>query len=175
MLMITANNGGWVRKIWIGQTHPADLTDLTPFWMGHSVGHWEGNTLVADTVRIKGGTPLDTGRAIPQSGNMHLIERFTLGADGRLKIDRTIEDPATFTKPVTDSRTVVRKTNFEDEREGWEIQEPHSPCDPKVAGGYLWDDDPWFANYDKLKDVVLPDAKRLEKGLPPLPAQWQVK
>ena len=172
--MLTAmTDEPWIRKIWIGKEHPKDLTDYVPFWMGHSVAKWEGDTLVVDTVRIKEGTPIDTMRAIPQSGNLHMIERLSFDKNGNLHIDRTFDDPVAFTKPWSDSRTLHRQTNWDEMREIWEIQESHAVCDPK--GGYWSEDDPWLSNYEKQKEVLLPDQERLKKGLPPVPEQFKQK
>ena len=171
MVMITSiSSQPWIRKIWIGQTNPSDLTELVPFWMGHSVAKWEGDTLVVDTVRIKEGTPLISRLAIPQSGNLQMTERFSF-KDGKLQIDRIFEDLVAFTKPWSDHQTLSRQ-NAADARETWEVQENHAVCKP--TGGFDWGkDDPWFENYDKLKKEILPEAWRLEKGLPPVPEQYR--
>jgi len=162
----------WVRKIWIGKEHPKDITDYVPFWMGHSVGKWEGDTLVVDTVRIKEGTLLETGRALPQSGNLRMIERFHVDNNGNLRNDRTFEDPVAFTKPWSDSRTLRRQTNWEEMYKDWEIEENHAVCE---GGNYWSEHDPWFANYDQIKTQILPDLERLKKGPPPVPEQYRQK
>jgi len=176
LIMVSVPDGvqtfdSWIRRIWISQQHPNDLKDYPAFWMGHSVGHWDGNTLVADTVRIRAGTLVDTARAIPQSGNLHMIERFSFDKKGSLQIERTFEDPVAFTKPWTDMKTLIQPANWERERKEWEIAETHQPCDAK--GGYDHLDDPWFDNYDKLKKEILPDQQRLDRGLPPVPPQFR--
>jgi hypothetical protein len=171
MLMITGQTDQpWIRKIWIGGQHPADLTDYVPFWMGHSVGRWEGDTLVVDTVRIKEGTLISQARAIPQSGNLRMTERISM-VDGRVQIQRTFADPVAFSKPWSDTLNLARQTDWEDMKFGWEIQESHAVCDPK--GGYSREHDPWFDNFDKLKKEFLPDAERLDKGPPPVPEEFR--
>ena len=63
-------------------------------WLGDSVGHWEGNTLVIDT------TNFDPGREWRGSTtNMHLIERLTITDPKTLKYEFTVEDPTTWTRP----------------------------------------------------------------------------
>lgn len=172
MLMLTAmRNQPWIRKIWIGQEHPEDVTEYVPFWMGHSVGRWEGDTLVVDTVRIKEGTLIDTRQAIPHSGNLRMTERFSFDTNGNLRIDRTFEDPVAFSTPWSDSKNLVRQTDWDEMRFLWEVEENHGVCDPQ--GGYWREYDPWFENYDELKEEVLPDAERLEQGLPPVPEEFR--
>jgi hypothetical protein len=65
-------------------------------WKGDSRGHWEGNTLVVDTINFKRETSL------PNSGaNVHLVERFTRTADNTLVYEFTVDDPTMWTKPWT--------------------------------------------------------------------------
>lgn len=62
---------------------------------GHSIGHWQGDTLVVDTTRIQSSTMLNNG--LDHSDNMHLIEHFRLSPDGKtLAIMQEYEDPAVF-------------------------------------------------------------------------------
>lgn len=82
-----------VRIIRIGGSHPpADVR----FWLGDSIGHWEGDTLVADTTNFREDVNFRGA-----SGNLHVIERFRrLDADSLLyKV--TVDDPTTFTKKWT--------------------------------------------------------------------------
>ena len=65
-------------------------------WQGDSVGHWEGNTLVVDTTNF---TNLTAFRG--SSEKLHLVERFTRGADDTMIYGFTVEDPATWAKPWT--------------------------------------------------------------------------
>jgi hypothetical protein len=65
-------------------------------WMGDSVGHWEGDTLVVDTTNF---TPKTRFRG--SSDRLHVIERFTRTDGNNLLYRFTVEDPATWTKPWT--------------------------------------------------------------------------
>jgi len=173
LLMLTyAGTQPWIRRIWIGKEHPADLTDLVPFWMGHSVGKWEGDTLVVDTVRIKEGTMLNTGRALPQSGNLRMTERIRF-ENGNMKIDRTYEDPVAYTKPWSESRTLRHQTNWDDMFLGSTLEESQDVCN--ANGGFWAENDPWFDNYDKIKEQIIPDLKKLNQGPPPVPEQFRQK
>ena len=73
---------------------------LLPLWMGDSIGHWEGETLVVDTVNFNDKTWLDrVGH--PHSDQLHVIERFQRTAHDHLVDDITIDDPKAYTKPWT--------------------------------------------------------------------------
>jgi hypothetical protein len=87
-----------VRHIFIdGRKHPADLT---PSYNGHSIGHWEGDTLVVDTVGLNGKMWLDrVGH--PDSEQMHIIERIHRVDDKTLQVDFTFDDPKSYVQPWT--------------------------------------------------------------------------
>jgi hypothetical protein len=87
-----------VRHIFVdGRKHPADLT---PSYNGHSIGHWEGDTLVVDTVGLNGKLWLDrVGH--PDSDQMHVIERIHRVDDKTLQVDFTFDDPKSYVKPWT--------------------------------------------------------------------------
>jgi len=73
-------------------------TSLGPLWMGDSIGHWEGDTLVADTVNFNDKTWLDrVGH--PHSDKLHVIERIRRINHDHLIDDITIDDPKAYTKP----------------------------------------------------------------------------
>jgi len=76
---------------------PHDQT-LGPLWMGDSIGHWDGDTLVVDTVNFNDKTWIDrVGH--PHSDALHLVERIRRVDHGHLVDDITIEDPKAYTKP----------------------------------------------------------------------------
>jgi hypothetical protein len=82
-----------VRVIFMNEkTHP----DKWPLSVtGHSIGHWEGDTLVVDTTRIEASTMLNNG--LDHTNNMHLLERFRLSPDGKtLVVTQEYDDPAVF-------------------------------------------------------------------------------
>lgn len=89
-----------------GRGHPPEEI-LFNSWMGHSIGHWEGDTLVIDTVAMKGGVPLDrTGLVL--SGQHRVTERMRKDASGVLVNQVTIDDPVAFTKPWVVMRRYTR-------------------------------------------------------------------
>lgn len=65
-------------------------------WLGDSIGHWDGDTLVVDTTNFTGRT-----RFRGSSQNLHVIERFTRTAGDTILYRATIDDPETFTRPWT--------------------------------------------------------------------------
>ena len=78
-----------------GREHPKDLD---PSFFGHSVGHWEGETLVVDTVGFNERFWLSR-EGIPHTEQLHLIEKFTRLDSDTLKYEAIIDDPGAYTKP----------------------------------------------------------------------------
>ena len=72
--------------------------DAQPTWMGYSVGKWEGDTFVVETIGQNGKTWLDM-RGLPGTEALRVIERFTRPDIGHIDIDVTIDDPKAYTKP----------------------------------------------------------------------------
>ena len=79
-----------------GRKHPADWL---PTWWGHSIGRWEGDTLVVDTVGYNDKFWFDS-RGTPHTEKLHTIERWTRINYGTLVNEFTIDDPGAFSKPV---------------------------------------------------------------------------
>jgi hypothetical protein len=97
-LMLFGNN---VRQIYTdGRQHPKDLQSL---WMGHSIGSWEGDVFVVDTIGINDRTWIDR-MGHPHSHALHLVERFHRVADNTLELEMTIDDPEIYTAPWTAER-----------------------------------------------------------------------
>jgi len=69
-------------------------------WLGDSIGHWEGDTLVVETVGQNDITWLDQS-GIPHSTDMKVTERFTRTDFGHLEVVHIIDDAKTFSKPWT--------------------------------------------------------------------------
>jgi hypothetical protein len=79
--------------------HPEDILDY-PEWMGHSIGHWEGDTLVVDTVGIREETWLDTA-GFEHSAKLRMIERLEKTGPDTIRLTVTIDDPVFYMKPFT--------------------------------------------------------------------------
>jgi hypothetical protein len=71
-----------------------------PTWMGYSIGHWEGDTFVVETIGQNGRTWLDM-RGLPGTESLRVVERFTRPRVGHMDIQVTIEDPQAYVKPWT--------------------------------------------------------------------------
>jgi hypothetical protein len=100
--IIVENNE--VRRIYTdGRGHPAD-PELT--FEGNSIGHWEGPTLVADTVAIKPKAMLVVGVHITQK--VHILERFSRQDAQTMRIETTVMDTDMFIKPYHYVRTYKR-------------------------------------------------------------------
>ncbi|HEX7082173.1 MAG TPA: DUF6152 family protein [Gammaproteobacteria bacterium] len=98
------------RRIHMGmESHPADLE---PSYAGHSIGRWEGDTLIVDTVGFQPGVLVPPTR---NSDQLHIVERFTLDPETfALKREYTAEDPVYLAEPYTGSDTVFpSETPFE--------------------------------------------------------------
>lgn len=80
-----------------GRKHP---DDPDPTWYGHSIGHWEGDTLVVDTVGFNDKFWFDFA-GHPHTEKLHTIERYTRPDLGTLVEEVTIDDPGAYEKPFT--------------------------------------------------------------------------
>ncbi len=86
-----------VRHIYMSVPHSANPK---PSWYGESVGHYEGDTLVVDTIGQNTKTFIDNYRT-PHSDRLHVVERFHLVEGGKtLQADITIEDPVALAQPL---------------------------------------------------------------------------
>jgi hypothetical protein len=79
-----------------GRSHPPDPE---PSWLGYSIGKWEGDALVVETVGFNDKTWLD-GLGHPHSDAMKLTERFRRRSFGHMDIEITIDDPKAYTRPI---------------------------------------------------------------------------
>jgi hypothetical protein len=125
-----------VRRIYTdGRKHPED-PDLT--FNGDSIGHWEGDTLVADTVGLEPNIKLAPG--LGHSDQVHIVEHFRLIDQDHMQVTTTIEDPKMLTQPWTVVRPYIRHAD-------WTIQEyvceqnNHDSADEKGRAGFRLDNE----------------------------------
>jgi hypothetical protein len=79
-----------------GRKHP---DDLIPTWTGHSIGRFEGDTLIVDAVGFNDKWWFDR-RGTPHTEQLHVIERYTRLNYGQIRNNATLEDPGAFSRPV---------------------------------------------------------------------------
>jgi hypothetical protein len=100
---ITSEFGMVSRRIWTdGRKHPP-LDELLPTYTGHSIGHWEGDVLVVDTIGIRSDVLIEQS-GLPLSEQMRITERFYQLEPGILADDITLDDPTVYTAPWKQER-----------------------------------------------------------------------
>ena len=102
------------RQIFLNVPHSPDPD---PTFMGESVGHWEGDTLVIDTIGLTHRTVLDT-IGMPHSDDMHVVERIRRVDKDTLEDVAWFEDPKTFSRPWT-----AKPTHFKLQPPGTHLRE----------------------------------------------------
>jgi hypothetical protein len=88
-----------------GRSHPQDVD---PTWFGDSIGKWEGDTLVVDTVGLNDRTWLDTA-GHEHSDQLHLVEKFQKTGNNNIKWTVTFEDPKFYTEPWSITLPIARQ------------------------------------------------------------------
>jgi hypothetical protein len=102
---IQYGRNGRTRTVHMGATHPANVT---PTADGHSIGRWENDVLVVDTVGFLPGTLVGS---TPHSAQLHVVERFSIDpATNTLKREVRAEDPQYFVEPYTRTDTMILST-----------------------------------------------------------------
>jgi hypothetical protein len=110
-----------VRHVYMNTQHSKNPK---PSWYGESVGHYEGDTLVVDTIGISEKTLVDNF-ATPHTAQLHTIERYRMSADAlRLEVMLHVEDPGAFTMPW-------------DAMQRYRRVEPRVAEPPKASGDFL--------------------------------------
>jgi len=93
-IFITYEYAGAVRNIYMKDPGPAPVDS----WMGQSVGHWEGETLVVDVTGQNDQTWFDRAGDFHSDG-LHVVERYTRTSPDVISYEATIDDPKVFTRP----------------------------------------------------------------------------
>jgi hypothetical protein len=99
-----------VRRIYLDRPQ-APLDDVAPGYYGRSVGKWDGDTLVVDTIGIK--TSVSGYRGMPHSEKMRITERFKLVAPDVMHDQITIDDPVVLEKPMVYTLAYKRLPDYE--------------------------------------------------------------
>jgi hypothetical protein len=94
-----------VRRVYLDAPHSANPK---PSWYGESVGHYDGDTLVIDTIGMNDKTFVDYYRT-PHTTKLHVVERWKMIDNGqRLEVTFTVEDPDTYYEPWSGIRRYRR-------------------------------------------------------------------
>ena len=110
LVMLLEDDTPNYRQIFLdGRKHPADPF---PTWWGHSIGRWEGDTLVVDRVGFTEKSWLDNG-GHRHSENLHIVDRYRRPDLGHLEIETTYEDAASLLKPWTVNKLSILSTDQE--------------------------------------------------------------
>jgi hypothetical protein len=111
-ILYEATPGPYYRLVYTdGRDHPKDWDTS---YMGHSIGHWDGDTLVVDTVALDDTTWLAGPGDSIHSDKEHVVERWTRKGNV-VTVDTTVEDPVMFTKPwVLNTKHVMLNTGNPD-------------------------------------------------------------
>jgi hypothetical protein len=112
VVMIFTGNAE-VRRVFLDVPHSADVK---PSWYGESVGHYEGDTLVVDTIGLSTKSYVDNYR-VPHTEKLHVVERWRLADDKTLEVTIKVDDPNTFNEPWTaihHYRQVERQMAYEE-------------------------------------------------------------
>jgi hypothetical protein len=151
-VLMVFETGNAIRQIWMdGRGHPEDLD---PSWMGHAIGHWEGDTLVVDTIGLTDKSWLDTA-GHPHSDALHIVERIR-------RVDHdTLEDTLTFDDPKTYTRTWTSKIIYK-LRPDWSLREDiacedHILMDLKAKKDKVYPYQPYSMSFP-VEAIPLPDV-----------------
>ena len=115
-----------VRTVYMdGRLHPGAGER---FFGGHSIGRWDGDTLIVDTANFSDHrSPYQVG--VPSGAGKHVVERYRLMEDGtRIVVDFMLEDPEYIATPLTHSRELI----FTPQMEMGSFD-----CDPEAAGRFV--------------------------------------
>jgi hypothetical protein len=100
------------REIYMdGRQHPQGDA-LNPTYLGHSIGRWEGDTLVVDVVGFNEATWIDYS-GHPHTDMLHVVEKFSRPNKNTLHYEATIDDPGAYTKPWTVAWNIPWRANAE--------------------------------------------------------------
>ena len=126
MIVFRSERFSEVRTIYMdGREHPAPSERVTT---GHSIGRWDGSTLVVDTTNFADHrSPYQIG--VPSGGQKHVVERYRLTEDGtHIDFEFVLEDPEYLTEPMSHRRQLIHSPHLEMFL---------SECDPEAARRFL--------------------------------------
>lgn len=105
IIAISSEFKAGTRRIWMDEKAHPPADELDETFVGHSIGRWEGDTLLVETVGIRADVGLGGRPPLPHSSRLRLIERFRQTAPGMLAYEITYDDPEAYVASWTDTRT----------------------------------------------------------------------
>ena len=105
IIAISSEFKAGTRRIWMDEKAHPPTDDLEETFTGHSIGRWEGDVLVVETVGVRADVGLGGRPPLPHSSKMRLTERFRQTAPGMLAYEITYDDPEAYVASWTDTRT----------------------------------------------------------------------
>lgn len=109
VILIEGSPPGFRQIFLDGRGHPPGLQ---PTWMGHSVGSWDGDTLVVDSIGFNDSGWIDAlGR--PQTEELHVIERYRRTDLGHMEVEITVDDPGAYERPWKIRRSLALAPGYE--------------------------------------------------------------
>ena len=123
-VLIVWRGDNQVRHIYMNVPHSAHPK---PSWYGESVGHYEGDTLVVDTIGQNTKTFVDNYRT-PHTDQLHVVERFRMIDGGKtMEVDIHVEDPGAFTTPWNAVQRFARFEGTPERARWWKASAPRAP------------------------------------------------
>jgi hypothetical protein len=95
-----------------GRPLPA-LSETEPAWLGYSVGRWDGDSFVVDSIGFRDRGWLSANMAYPNSDALHVTERWRRADFGHMELTVTIDDPKAFVKPWTNTIPLMLQADTE--------------------------------------------------------------
>lgn len=110
--LIVYGGYGTVRPVWLNRTEHTPDNKLFPSYQGESIGRWDGDTLVVDTIGLVADNEITYGLSL-EDPDMHIVERFRILNPRELEVVTTIESKKSLTKPWTYTNVYARRASSE--------------------------------------------------------------
>lgn len=107
-LTMIGGNGPTIRIIWLNRKQHTEDRLLFPTYGGEGIAHWDGNTLVVDTIGLTASNEITYGLPLDDE-HIHIIERFSPKSADEIEVTTTIESPAALLKPWTYQSSFQRR------------------------------------------------------------------
>lgn len=127
--LIVYGGYGTIRPVWLNRTEHTPANKLFPSYQGESIGRWDGDTLVIDTIGIEPSNEITYGLSL-EDPDMHIVERWRLRNPRELEVVTTIESKKSLTQPWTYTVIYGRRPSSE-------LIGPITYCDRPTQNGSL--------------------------------------